>query len=392
MRGEAGRNNLEFKFVDASGDNVWWFRRARPTFSGDWQPLRIKRRQIDFAWGPTADARSASSQSIEFALSAGDEGGSGTLWFDRLPLEAAAGAARDDRTTDGARVVPMPRQCCRRWPSTARPDDAAGAAADADAQSLERRSDGRRDFGGLHIDWARDLRTALLASRLSDDGRQWPTVRASTPATAARLDLMPNPESRYVRLARRTEPGREYGINELDIQRSRVRRTPNRSSRRSRKDAPRGSYPRYFYEEQTYWTVVGVDGDAEAGAAQRGRRARGRARAAFRSSRSSSRRPADRLGRCARSQSLARRLPADSVVAVEASAFALRSPRSRRASRPRVLHAIYRLRQRAQRAAPSHAGARDPAFPGQPAVAVAQHGRRRGADPRSAVRRRRASG
>ena len=25
MRGEAGRNHLEVKFVDASGDNVWWY-------------------------------------------------------------------------------------------------------------------------------------------------------------------------------------------------------------------------------------------------------------------------------------------------------------------------------------------------------------------------------
>ncbi|MFL6617163.1 MAG: coagulation factor 5/8 type domain-containing protein, partial [Povalibacter sp.] len=28
MRANAGRNNLEIKFVDASGENVWWFRRA----------------------------------------------------------------------------------------------------------------------------------------------------------------------------------------------------------------------------------------------------------------------------------------------------------------------------------------------------------------------------
>ena len=25
MRGEAGRNHFEMKFVDASGDNVWWY-------------------------------------------------------------------------------------------------------------------------------------------------------------------------------------------------------------------------------------------------------------------------------------------------------------------------------------------------------------------------------
>ena len=75
MRAEAGRNNFEVKFVDASGDNVWWFRRANYQFSGEWQQVRIKRRQIDFAWGPTSDRTLHKFQSMEFVLSAGDEGG-----------------------------------------------------------------------------------------------------------------------------------------------------------------------------------------------------------------------------------------------------------------------------------------------------------------------------
>ena len=29
------------------------------------------------------------------------------------------------------------------------------------------------------------------------------------------------------------------------------------------REAPRGAYPRGFSGEQTYWTIVGVDGDAE---------------------------------------------------------------------------------------------------------------------------------
>src|SRR5687767_5215925 len=87
MRAEAGRNNFEVKFVDASGDNVWWFRRANYQFSGEWQQVRIKRRQIDFAWGPTTDRTLRQFQSIEFVLSAGDEGGRGSLWFDRLSLK-----------------------------------------------------------------------------------------------------------------------------------------------------------------------------------------------------------------------------------------------------------------------------------------------------------------
>ncbi|HET9445622.1 MAG TPA: hypothetical protein VFO35_05150, partial [Steroidobacteraceae bacterium] len=75
MRAEAKRNHFEVKFVDASGDNVWWYRRANHQFSGDWQQVRIKRRQIEFAWGPTSDKTLREFQSIEFVLAAGDEGG-----------------------------------------------------------------------------------------------------------------------------------------------------------------------------------------------------------------------------------------------------------------------------------------------------------------------------
>ena len=59
MRAEAGRNHLEVKFVDASGDNVWWFRRANYQFSGDWQQVRIKRRQVEFAVGAQQRSRAA---------------------------------------------------------------------------------------------------------------------------------------------------------------------------------------------------------------------------------------------------------------------------------------------------------------------------------------------
>ena len=106
---EAGRNNFEVKFVDASGDNVWWFRRAEYQFSGDWQQVRIKRRQIEFAWGPTTDRRCAQFQSIEFVLSAGDEGGQRQLVVRSLVAEAVAPATRR-RAADCARIVRGKRQ------------------------------------------------------------------------------------------------------------------------------------------------------------------------------------------------------------------------------------------------------------------------------------------
>src|SRR5450631_3968792 len=45
VRGQAAANGFEFKLIDASGDNVWWYRRQNFRFPEAWQTVRIKRRQ-----------------------------------------------------------------------------------------------------------------------------------------------------------------------------------------------------------------------------------------------------------------------------------------------------------------------------------------------------------
>ena len=55
MRADAPVNNLQFKLIDDSGDNVWWFNRSNFEFPREWQLVKIKRRQIEFAWGPAKD-------------------------------------------------------------------------------------------------------------------------------------------------------------------------------------------------------------------------------------------------------------------------------------------------------------------------------------------------
>ncbi len=64
IRGEAPENNLELKLIDASGQNVWWSSLRHFEFPRSWRKLTIKKRHIEFAWGPdrselkqVADAR-----------------------------------------------------------------------------------------------------------------------------------------------------------------------------------------------------------------------------------------------------------------------------------------------------------------------------------------------
>jgi hypothetical protein len=87
MRGEAPVNSLEIKFIDASGDNVWWMHRRDFAWPQDWQQVTMKKRHIEFAWGPTAERVLTRSAAIEFVISAGSGGGSGSVCFDQLRLQ-----------------------------------------------------------------------------------------------------------------------------------------------------------------------------------------------------------------------------------------------------------------------------------------------------------------
>lgn len=46
LRGESPANDLQFKLIDASGDNVWWVNRPKYGFPREWTPVRYKRRHI----------------------------------------------------------------------------------------------------------------------------------------------------------------------------------------------------------------------------------------------------------------------------------------------------------------------------------------------------------
>src|ERR671930_277109 len=56
-----------------------------------------------------------------------------------------------------------------------------------------------------------------------------------------------------------------YGLAEIDIKDLAFGASPNAFFEAIAREAPRGYFPRGFSGEQSYWTVVGVDGSAEKG-------------------------------------------------------------------------------------------------------------------------------
>ncbi|MFL6262771.1 MAG: coagulation factor 5/8 type domain-containing protein [Thermoanaerobaculia bacterium] len=247
LRGDAPVNNLEFKLIDPSGQNVWWINRRNFQFPHDWREVRTRKRQIEFAWGPAGGGEMKQVAAIEFAITAGT-GGKGTVWIDDLkftPLPPEHPYTRTPAVTTSGNTV--------TW------------------DFLE-----SREYGGLVIDWSRP---ASYTVEISDDGRAWTAVREVKGGNGGRDYLyLPETESRYLRVrisgasnaSRPRRAGRPVttaalGLLHLDVKPLDWAPTINAFFERIAKDAPRGSYPRSFSGEQEYWTVVGVDGDSEEG-------------------------------------------------------------------------------------------------------------------------------
>ena len=262
MRGEAGRNNFEMKFVDASGDNVWWFRRANFQVSGDWQQIRIKRRQVEFAWGPTNDrdaqiVRRASNSSSPRA---------------RTAAKATCGSI-DSRSSpsNAALKPPNPPQAHRlkTEPTSRRASSMAKRAPHGRAMraatikhcswicSTCRSSAAWKSIG------RRSCMRSVTRSSCPPTARPGTRFAVSKPAMAAGIRICcPNRRRRFIRLSM-PKPGRAVGISELYVRDLQFGASPNAFIESLAKNAKRGCYPRAYSNEQTYWTIVGVDGDSE---------------------------------------------------------------------------------------------------------------------------------
>ena len=95
VRGVAADNHFEFKLVDHSGGNVWWYKQRHFEFPADWRTIVVKQRRLQFAWGPVGGGSPRQITHVEFAVAAA-AGGRGTLWLSDFRLEPRAAVALGD--------------------------------------------------------------------------------------------------------------------------------------------------------------------------------------------------------------------------------------------------------------------------------------------------------
>ncbi|HSB55207.1 MAG TPA: discoidin domain-containing protein [Gemmatimonadales bacterium] len=262
IRGRALVNTLEFKLIDGSGENVWWYTERDRPFSGEWQRVTIRRRQISFAWGPLGGGELSHAAALELVVTAGQGGGRGSVWFDDLVLTPLPPPGRNTRAPVARATAALPRY-------------GAGNAVDGDSTTAWRAAakpvdltvdfGEPREFGGISLAWLEGNGARDYNVLLSGTGAAWEVIRKVRGGNGGRDDLfLPNKEGRYLRLQMlRPEGETGYGLREITLLPVEVGESLNAFWTTVSKGAPQGTYPRYFSGRRAYWTVVGLDSARE---------------------------------------------------------------------------------------------------------------------------------
>lgn len=258
-RGTGPANQLEFKLIDASGENVWWVPRPRTVLPQEWTPLTYKKRQISPAWGPLQDKTLRQAQFVEFTIYA-NEGGRGSLCVDQLRL-----AERKPQPASW----PAPKTLASSGQATKVADPAGAAPWRTQAggeQTLTLDFGAPRELGGLVLDWLPGAAATSYVVQSSEDGKTWRDTLAVTQGNGGTDWLrLGDIESRWLRLVLRAGEGATYGLARVDLRALAFGATANGFVEAMASREGPSLFPRGFSGQQTYWTLVGVDGGADSG-------------------------------------------------------------------------------------------------------------------------------
>ena len=262
VRGETAPQTLEFKLVDPTGENVWWVNRRDYEFPERWTKVTFKRRHITFAWGPSGGEPLDRMAALEITVTA-SSGGRGTVSIDELAFEPLDPVRRYDRTpsvaatsaaTGSEAALALDGDPATAWRTVGPP-----ARQTLTADFLQ-----TRELGGLHLTWGDGEHAIDYAVLLSSDGARWDTASVVRGANGGSDWLyLPETETRRLRLVViRPATTRGITLREIEVLPLEASSSLTEFVVRAADEAPRGSLPRWFAREQTYWTVVGVNGDS----------------------------------------------------------------------------------------------------------------------------------
>jgi len=183
-------------------------------------------------------------------------GREGRVWidnfrFERLDDSAAAGAVAEV-IAGGARIN-APGTDLTSWVSGAAPD------------SLVIDFHHTKEVGGAVIDWDTADYANSYDILTSDDGNDWNHVYGVQRGKPGRAYIpCGEAEGRFLKLRTRgNSRGRGAVMRGMNIKDPSFSSSSNNLYRTIAGEAPPGYFPKYFLDQQSYWTVVGVSGDAK---------------------------------------------------------------------------------------------------------------------------------
>ncbi len=262
LKAESPNNNLEFKLLDKSGENVWWLNQKNFEFPKQWKKISLKKRHISFAWGPASDHNLKNIDKIEFTISSYN-GGKGTVYVDELNFEPLPETNPDPpkpvitvTSSDENHNLKFltDNNLLTKWHST-----------NNGKQEITFDFKGRREYGGLKILWDEKDFAGKFSVLVSNDGNNWEKSYSVDNCRGGLSYVRLNEfESSYLKLElEKSSSGKGFGIKEVEIKNVDWSEDINKFFINIAKDFPRGYFPRYFYEEASYWTIVGVNADAK---------------------------------------------------------------------------------------------------------------------------------
>jgi hypothetical protein len=250
MRGEGLPNHFEFKVADPAGANAWRFLKEHVELPEDWTCVRIRERDLPFAWGPAGGGAPDVVGAIELVIAAGP-GGSGTVCFSDLSL--------DDQTLESPASVGASSHRSNHLPEAVFDADSPGGwqADDADKTPRWWVDFGRLvRFGGLLIHWPSPMQPRRYVIEISNDGETWTRIYQAGRSLGTRSHISAaQAEARFLRLD--FDNAESAAVLALELMPDSFSRTPNEFIHAVAADYPRGWFPRYWTREQSYWTPVG---------------------------------------------------------------------------------------------------------------------------------------
>ncbi|MFZ2322692.1 MAG: discoidin domain-containing protein [Ignavibacteriaceae bacterium] len=262
VKAESPSNNFEIKFLDSTGQNVWWVNNRNYDFPNDWTKIRIKKRHINFAWGPTSDQSLKRIDRIEFTI-ASFVGGKGTIWIDDLKFEPLQPETN---------IYPIPSATASSSIENHSPNlmldsvsETFWKSLNANEQTITIDLKTQREFGGLKIDWLKNHQAKVFDVLLSGNGNNWEKVYSvSSNKSGVSFIKLTEAEAKYLKLnLSESDPKDGFGINEISFLNTANSLTKNDFIIYAAKNSPKGNFPRYFSEEASYWTIVGVNNDVK---------------------------------------------------------------------------------------------------------------------------------